>query len=248
MEHLFRKEKPEHPDQRPLPCHVAIIMDGNGRWAREKGLPRIEGHKKGVDATRRIIESADDIGIRVLTLYAFSTENWKRPRKEVFALMSLLSYYMKKERPQLHRKNVRIRTIGDLEKIPFHTRRELTRSVETTSANNGLTLNLAVNYGSRAEIITGIRRIAEDLKQERITPGRISEELFGNYLQTAGLPDPDLLIRTGSEMRISNFLLWQIAYTELWVTPVLWPDFSEKDFSGAISDFRNRHRRFGDIK
>ncbi len=231
-----------------MPSHIAIIMDGNGRWAQEQGRHRVEGHKKGVDVVREIITAADDINIRVLTLYTFSTENWKRPKKEVFALMALLKRYLRKETPVLHEKDVRVRAIGDLSGIPSGARAEIERSIEITSANKGLILNLAINYGSRAEILQAVSKIIMDEKRGKITVEELSDKTFENYLYTAGLPDPDLLIRTGNEKRISNFLLWQLAYTEFWVTPVLWPAFKKSDFYTAILDYQQRKRRFGGLK
>ncbi len=230
-----------------LPAHIAIIMDGNGRWAQKNKLPRVEGHRKGVEVIREIIEAADDIGIKVLTLYAFSTENWKRPRQEVFALMQLLKYYLTKETKKLNEKNVRVKAVGDLAGIPPAARKVISRSMEITGQNSGLILNLAVNYGARAEIVEGVKKILIDAEEGRIDAGKITQESFSNYLYTCGLPDPDLLIRTGNEMRVSNFLLWQIAYTELWVTPLFWPEFTSRDFYAAISDYQNRKRRFGGL-
>jgi undecaprenyl diphosphate synthase len=239
---------PGRIDNSRLPSHVAIIMDGNGRWAVKNGLPRVEGHRKGVQVIKEITKASDNLGIKVLTLYAFSTENWKRPKNEVFALMRLMKYYLRKETDELHEKNIRIRAIGDIDGIPASPRKELLKSIEKTSGNRGMTLNLAVNYGGRAEIIEGIRKVVKDLKEGRIKPEDITQESFGNFLYTAELPDPDLLIRTGNEMRVSNFLLWQIAYTELWVTPLFWPEFRKEDFFSAVLDYQRRKRRFGGIK
>lgn len=235
-------------DRKRVPAHVAIIMDGNGRWAERNGLPRIEGHRRGAEVTREIIEAADDIGIKVLTLYAFSTENWKRPRKEVFALMRLLKNYLSRETGRMHGKNVKVRAIGDIDALPAYARRELAASMKKTGGNTGLILNLAVNYGARSEIIRGIKSMLRDAANGTITAENITPEEFGGYLYTAGLPDPDLLIRTGNEFRVSNFLLWQVAYAELFVSPLLWPEFNRKAFYSAIADFQKRKRRFGGLQ
>ncbi len=243
----YGKNLLEEIDFTRLPAHIAIIMDGNGRWAEKNRLHRVEGHRKGVEVTREIIEAASDLGIRVLTLYAFSTENWKRPKREVFALMQLLKHYLGKEIGNLHDRNVRVRAVGDLDRIPPGAKKVILRSVEKTRGNSGLTLNLAVNYGARAEIIDGIRKILKDAEEGRMKTEEITQETFERYLSTAGLPDPDLLIRTGNEMRISNFLLWQIAYTEFWVSPLFWPEFTKQDFYTAISDYQKRSRRFGAV-
>jgi undecaprenyl diphosphate synthase len=247
-ENLSEKSLMEGIDRTRLPAHTAVIMDGNGRWAGRKGLPRAEGHRKGVEVIREIIEAADDLGIKVLTLYAFSTENWKRPKKEVFALMQLLRHYLRKETGRLNGKNVSIRAIGDLSGIPPSAKRELLKSIEATSANSGLILNLAVNYGARSEIIEGVKKMLRDAKEGCLEPETLTREKFENYLYTAGLPDPDLLIRTGNEFRVSNFLLWQIAYTEFWVTPLCWPEFKKADFYAAVADYQRRKRRFGGLK
>jgi undecaprenyl diphosphate synthase len=239
---------PGRIDKSRLPSHVAIIMDGNGRWARKKGLPRVEGHRKGVEVIREIIKAADGLGVKFLTLYAFSTENWKRPKREVFALMRLMKYYLRSETNKLNEKNIKIRAIGDISGIPAASSRELAESIKKTSGNSGMTLTLAINYGGRTEIIDGIKKAFKDSAEGKINPENITQEDFEKYLYTAGLPDPDLLIRTGNEMRISNFLLWQIAYTELWVTPLFWPEFTKGDFFNAVLDYQKRKRRFGGIK
>lgn len=243
---LSEKTPPDETGGR-LPAHIAIIMDGNGRWAEKHGLPRVEGHRRGVEVIKEITEAADALGIKVLTLYAFSTENWKRPKKEVFALMQLMKHYLKKETPEMDEKNIRIKAIGDLTGLPPGARGELLKSIKKTEANSGLILNFAVNYGARAEIIAGIRKILREAEEGRINAEDITQESFGDYLSTSPLPDPDLLIRTGNEMRVSNFLLWQIAYTELWVTPLFWPEFRKRDFHEAVSDYQKRKRRFGGL-
>lgn len=231
-----------------LPVHIAIIMDGNGRWARSRGLPRTAGHEEGVKAVKRIVRAAGNINLPYLTLYTFSTENWKRPKSEVTAIMKLLYRATRRELNELLANNVRLITTGDIEALSPSRRDILKDAMARTAKNTGLTLNLALNYSGRFEILRAARMIAEDVSRHKLKPEEISEKLFTDYLQTNGLPDPDLLIRTSGELRISNFLLWQMAYTEIYVTDVLWPDFDEKDFYQAIIDFQGRERRFGKIK
>ncbi|UCE67929.1 MAG: isoprenyl transferase [Candidatus Zixiibacteriota bacterium] len=228
-----------------LPEHVAIIMDGNGRWARKRGLLRTAGHRAGVKTVKKIVRIAGDIGLKYLTLFTFSTENWKRPKDEVSAIMRLLEQTTKKELSELLENNVRLIATGNIENLPPKKREVLLDAIERTRNNTGLVLNLALSYSGRAEILQAIKNITTDLSSKKISPDDINDELFSSYLQTNGLPDPDLLIRTSGEMRISNFLLWQTAYTELYVTDVLWPDFSEDDFLKAIADYQRRDRRFG---
>lgn len=228
-----------------LPSHVAIIMDGNGRWARKRGLPRTAGHRAGVKTVKKIVRLAGDIGLKYLTLFTFSTENWKRPKSEVTALMKLLGETTKRELSELLENNVKLMATGDIEDLPRERREILVDAIKRTTGNTGLVLNLALNYSGRNEIIQAVKRISRDVVSGGLSPERIDEALISSYLQTSGLPDPDLLIRTSGEMRISNFLLWQTAYTELYVTDVLWPDFSENDFLRAILDFQSRERRFG---
>jgi undecaprenyl diphosphate synthase len=227
-----------------LPRHVAVIMDGNGRWARQKGLPRIEGHKAGSRAVRDTIEVSARLGIKYLTLYAFSKENWKRPRQEVIRLWAFLRDYLKKETRTLMDNNLRLRVIGEKSGIPGPALRELERVEKATAANTRMTLVLALNYGGRAEIVEAVRKL---LRSGRVKPRDLDEERFSSFLDTAGIPDPDLLIRTSGELRVSNFLLWQIAYTEIWITTLLWPDFGAKDLLRAVVDYQKRDRRFGDI-
>ena len=228
-----------------LPRHIAIIMDGNTRWARGRGLRPIEGHRAGVDTVRDIVEAAGQLGIEVLTLYTFSTENWKRPRREVLGLMNLLRETVVKETPELARNNVRLRTIGRTDAIPGSSRRALLEAIEETSSNTGLILNLALNYGGRAEIIDAVRGIASEIEAGRLRTRDVDEKLLSRHLYTSGLPDPDLLIRTSGELRVSNFLLWQIAYSEMWVTDMLWPDFRREHLYDAIRSYQSRERRFG---
>jgi undecaprenyl diphosphate synthase len=230
-----------------VPRHVAVIMDGNGRWARERGRPREFGHRAGMTAVRESVEGAIEAGVEVLTLYAFSQENWGRPRGEVSALMSLLELYVRKEQRDLKEKGVEVRAIGDLDRLGPRTRRALEGIVEHTRGETRMRLNLAVSYGSRAEIVRAARLLAEQVRDGTLSPGEIDEELFASRLYTADCPDPDLLIRTSGELRISNFMLWQLAYTELHITPVLWPDFDREHLYAAIRDFQRRERRFGRV-
>jgi undecaprenyl diphosphate synthase len=230
-----------------LPIHVAIIMDGNGRWAQKRGLPRTAGHRAGVKAVKRIVRLAGDIGLKYLTLFTFSTENWNRPKSEVSALMKLLGDTTRRELAELLENNVRLIATGNIDKLPQERREILLDAIERTTANTGLVLNLALNYSGRNEILLAVRSISQDVAAGKVQSDQIDDALFASYLQTASLPEPDLLIRTSGEMRISNFLLWQTAYTELYVTDILWPDFSENDFLEAILDFEGRERRFGKI-
>lgn len=230
-----------------MPIHVAIIMDGNGRWAQKRGLPRTAGHRAGVKAVKRIVRLAGDIGLKYLTLFTFSTENWNRPKSEVSALMKLLGDTTRRELAELLENNVRLIATGNIDKLPDLRREILLDAIERTTANTGLVLNLALNYSGRNEIIQAVKAISIDIAAGKIQPNQIDDALFATYLQTCDLPEPDLLIRTSGEMRISNFFLWQTAYTELYVTDILWPDFSENDFLEAILDFQGRERRFGKI-
>jgi undecaprenyl diphosphate synthase len=227
-----------------LPAHIAVIMDGNGRWAARKHLPRVEGHRAGIDSVRDIVETSARLGIQVLTLYAFSVENWKRPAAEVSMLMLLLKRYLRLELGTLLRHDIRFKVIGDFDKLARDVQEEL-REAETKTANNrGMLFNIALNYGGRAEIVEAARRIVA----EHVPAEAIDEQRFASYLYTAGQPDPDLLIRTSGEMRVSNFLLWQIAYAEIWVTDTLWPDFRKADLLEAIVAYQKRDRRYGGIK
>jgi undecaprenyl diphosphate synthase len=230
-----------------LPAHVAIIMDGNGRWAKRRGLPRTAGHKAGVKTVKRIVRAAGDIDISILTLFTFSRENWKRPKYEVSSIMKLLYETTKREMDELNKNNVKLITTGRIEELPSEKREILESAKNRTKDNTGLILNLALNYGGRTEILDAMKKFALDVKKGRIEPDDLNEVTFSAYLYTKDLPDPDLLIRTSGEMRISNFLLWQTSYTELYVTDVLWPNFTVKDFYQAIWDYQNRERRFGKI-
>ncbi len=228
-----------------IPQHVAIIMDGNGRWAQQRGEHRIAGHQNGVQPIRDVVETAAKVGVRYLTLYAFSTENWGRPKEEVDALMSLLVDAIKSEVERLHRNNVRMNVIGDVKSLPQEVQQKLADACALTANNTGLTLTLALSYSARWEIVNAAKQCAADVANGKLHPDNISDEVFERYLSTAGMPDPELLIRTSGEQRISNFLLWQLAYAELYFTEVLWPDFGEKDFMLAIADYQRRERRFG---
>src|SRR5512137_2334414 len=230
-----------------LPRHVAIIMDGNGRWAKERHLPRIEGHRAGAESARVIIRTAGELGIKYLTLYAFSVENWNRPKEEVDALMKYLVHYLKSETPELNKNNVRLEVIGQIYRLPEAVQEHLRKSIATLSKNNGLTLIMALSYGGRTEIVEAVRSIAHKVKAGEIDPAEITEQLFAQHLYTRNVPDPDLLIRTSGEMRVSNFLLWQISYAELVVTPTFWPDFRKSQFYAALEEYNQRHRRFGAI-
>jgi len=234
-------------DPARLPSHVAIIMDGNGRWAARRGLPRVAGHRAGAGAVRRTVEAAARLGIGWLTLYAFSTENWKRPRVEVEALMQLLREFLRKELKALQKNSIRFQTIGRLDPLPESLRDEVRRAEEATSTNGGLCLNIAINYGARSEMVDAFRRMAWEAFSGRLHPERIDEGMISSRLYTGRMPDPDLLIRTSGEMRISNFLLWQIAYSEIHVTETLWPDFGRGDLVRAIIDYQKRDRRYGGI-
>jgi undecaprenyl diphosphate synthase len=231
-----------------LPAHVAIIMDGNGRWARQRGLPRTAGHKYGVKAVKKVVRAAGDIDLKYLTLFTFSTENWNRPKSEVSAIMNLLYETTRRELNELLENNVRLITTGDIESLSPKRRDMLKDAISRTSGNTGLTLNLALNYSGRLEIIQAVKHIAADIAAGKMKSDELDERQFSKYLLTDGLPDPDLLIRTSGEMRISNFLLWQMSYTELYVTDILWPDFDEAAFYKALSDFQKRERRFGRVK
>ncbi len=235
----------EEIDQGKLPYHIAIIMDGNGRWAKKKHLNRINGHMKGVEAVREVVTSCRELGIKVLTLYAFSIENWQRPKDEVGALMELLKEYLVKEREEMIKNNIRLFAIGQLEDLPPDVRAALEETIKKTSHCDGMILNLALSYGGRSEILHAVRGMLSDLKQGKIKEEEIDLSSFPKYLWTGGLPDPDLLIRTSGESRISNFLLYQIAYTELYLTETLWPDFDRKELLKAIAEYQTRERRFG---
>ncbi|MEG2811027.1 MAG: isoprenyl transferase [Clostridium sp.] len=248
---LFKKNsdiKVEDLDMNNIPKHIAIIMDGNGRWAKRKGLPRSMGHKAGVETIREIVKTSSNIGIKYLTLYAFSTENWKRPPEEVNSLMKLLVEYLKKEVKELNSNNVVVNFIGDITALPKVCQDELVKAKAITANNTGLTLNLALNYGSRHEILSAVNSIIDDYKDGKLLSDKITEEEFSSRLYTKNMVDPDIIIRPSGEYRLSNFLLWQSAYSEFWFSNIYWPDFTSSDLYHAIYDYQKRDRRFGGIK
>lgn len=230
-----------------VPKHIAIIMDGNGRWAKKRFMPRIYGHKVGVEALRAIVKRCNNLGVEYLTVYAFSTENWNRPKDEVSGLMDLLVNYLRSEVEELHQNGVVVQCVGYLDELPEVAKAEIAKAYEKTKDNKGLTFNIALNYGGRDELRRGIQKIAEAVKLGAIQPDEITDEMISENLYTKGQPDPDLMIRTSGEIRISNFLLWQLAYTEFYFTEVLWPDFNEKELDAAIDVFNQRSRRYGKV-
>jgi undecaprenyl diphosphate synthase len=231
-----------------VPRHIGIILDGNGRWARKRGLPRTAGHRAGTDATRKIVRACGELGVSYLTVYVFSSENWGRPKIEVSMLMELLVEMTRREIENLNANNVRLQTVGDISRLPSKTKKALLDGIETTKNNTGLTLVLAVSYGGRAEIVTAAKRIAAEAARDPGLLAKLDEKVFSRYLYTADIPDPELIVRTGGECRISNFLLWQAAYAELYITDVLWPDFDKECLVKAIEEFNRRDRRFGKVK
>ena len=235
-------------DMTRIPKHIAIIMDGNGRWAKQHNLPRPLGHKAGVETIRKIVKECNELGVKYLTLYAFSTENWNRPVQEIDALMKLLVEYLKNEFQELNANDVVINSIGNISKLPKICRVELDNAYEQTKNNKGLVLNLALNYGGRNEIVEAVKKITLDINSKKISKDEITEELFSKYMYTGEIPDPDLIIRPSGELRLSNFLLWQSAYSEFWFSDINWPDFNENQLRLAISDYQKRDRRFGKVK
>jgi undecaprenyl diphosphate synthase len=239
---------PSSPTNPPIiPRHIAIIMDGNGRWAEERGLPRREGHRAGADSVRACVEACGDLGVEYLTLYAFSSENWKRPKTEVDALMRLLEAFLKQKTKEMRQRNVRLQAIGRLDLLPERCQKQLHRAIEDTSENSGLTLVLALSYGSREEIVDGVKSVVRAVREGHIDEAMITPDLFGKHLYTRYYPDPDLLIRTSGEMRVSNFLLWQISYAEMYITKTLWPDFRHADLKEAVDEYARRNRRYGGL-
>jgi undecaprenyl diphosphate synthase len=228
-----------------IPVHIAIIMDGNGRWAKKRSLPRVAGHREGVTSVRDIVEACGQLGVKYLTLYAFSTENWSRPREEVSMLMHLLLNSLRDETDRLHKNNVRLTAIGDIDKLPTKVQEKLAETISITKNNTGLTLNLALSYSGRWEIVQAVRDIARKVQNDKIKIDDINEALISDHLTTEGMPDPDLLIRTGGEYRVSNFMLWQQAYSELYICPLYWPEFRRDHLYEAVRDYQNRERRFG---
>lgn len=246
-EDLLTKKK-ELAQIEQLPSHIAIIMDGNGRWAKKRSLPRIAGHYEGMQTVRKITRFANDVGIETLTLYAFSTENWKRPKKEVDYLMRLPEEFMRTYLPELIEQNIQVQLMGNIDLLPEHTKRAITKAVEKTSHNDGLILNFALNYGSRDEIIQSVQQIVNKVQLGTISSDNITEELISSHLMTKDLTEPDLLIRTSGEIRLSNFMLWQLAYTEFWFTNTLWPDFDEACLMDGIESYQKRNRKYGGLK
>lgn len=230
-----------------IPKHIAIIMDGNGRWAKKRGLPRAAGHKRGVDTVRNIVETCTQLGVKYLTLYTFSTENWKRPQEEVSVLMRLLLRSLKDRTSELHENDIKLTTIGDISALPVEVQNQLLEDIEKTKNNKKMVLNLALSYSGRWEILRAINNISEELKEGKINAGEIDERIFSNHLTTCNMPDPDLVIRTSGEFRVSNFLLWQIAYSEFYITDVYWPEFNREHLYDAIRNFQKRERRFGKV-
>lgn len=245
---MARKKDQPVIDKDRIPQHIAIIMDGNGRWAKKRFMPRTMGHRAGMASLKKAVKACDELGVAILTVFAFSTENWKRPGEEVNYLMQLLTEFMRKELDELHQNNVRIQVLGDYFAMPSECREEIKKALEMTSTNTGLIFNIALNYGARQEIIDAAKKLALKIVDGEIKAEEVNEELFSRLLYTKGMPDPDLLIRSSGEKRISNFMLWQIAYTELVVTDTLWPDFNETDLIRAIGEYQQRDRKFGGIK
>ena len=239
------EEKISLLDKTQIPVHVAMIMDGNGRWAKKRGLERSEGHTEGISTVHRVTRLSGELGIKYLTLYAFSTENWNRPKAEVDTLMYLIGWAIERELPELKANNVKVNLLGNIERIPDDARKRLFYAVEQTKDNTGLQLNMCLSYSSRWELTDAARKLSRLVAEGKLNPEDINENSISENLTTAGMPDPDLLIRTGGEHRVSNYLLWQIAYSELYFTPILWPDFSDEDYVNALLDFQNRERRFG---
>lgn len=244
---LTSADLPDQAEEGKLPQHIAIIMDGNGRWAKRKGLPRIAGHREGMKVVTKIVRVASNMGIEVLTLYAFSTENWKRPKKEVDYLLGLPERYLKAELPKLIENNVQVRLIGTTDHLPDHTLRAVEKAVKDTESNTGMILNFALNYGSRYEMLEAVKSIGRLIEEGKLSADSLTEETIHAHLMTSQLNDPDLLIRTSGEIRLSNFMLWQLAYSEFWFTDVLWPDFKEQDFVEAIAVYQKRKRRYGGV-
>lgn len=244
---MFFKKKTEELNLNAMPKHIAFIMDGNGRWAKKRGMPRLVGHNAGTEAIKRIVKESKRLGVAYITFYAFSTENWKRPLEEVNGLMSILVKFIKSEIDEIHENNVKVHILGDIDKLPDYAREQVDYALALTQFNDGLHFNIALNYGGRDEIITAVKHIVNDVQMDRLSPEEINETLFSNYLYTKGMPDPDLMIRTSGEVRLSNFLLWQLAYSEMDFVDVYWPDFDENQYRNAILEYQKRSRRFGAI-
>lgn len=234
-------------DMERIPAHIAIIMDGNGRWAKQRKLPRTMGHRAGMKNIKMMVEESSNLGVKYLTLYAFSTENWKRSKEEVGALMDLVVEFINKEFEELHRNNVKLNSIGDISKLPEKSRAAVENAMYKTRNNTGLTLNIALNYGGRDEIIKGVKEIAKEVLEGKLQVDNIDDKIISDHLYTSGMPDPDIVIRPSGELRLSNYLLWQSAYSEFWFSNINWPDFTKEDLRRAISDFQKRDRRFGGV-
>lgn len=237
----------EQIDMNRIPKHIAIIMDGNGRWAKKRFLPRTAGHREGVERVSEIVEAASDLNVQCLSLYAFSTENWKRPKEEIDALMNLLILYINRELDRIHKNNIRMRVMGDVSKLPKNVAEKVQMAIEKTKDNTGMVLNIGLNYGGRDEIVRAVKNILADVKRGKLKEEDINSDMFSKYLYTSELPDPDLLIRPSGELRLSNFMLYQVAYTEFWFSEIYWPDFKPKNLYEAIIDYQKRDRRFGGI-
>ena len=234
-------------DMERIPAHIAIIMDGNGRWAKQRKLPRTMGHRAGMKNIKMMVEESSNLGVKYLTLYAFSTENWKRTKEEVGALMDLVVEFINKEFEELHRNNVKLNSIGDISKLPEKSKAAVEDAMYKTRNNTGLTLNIALNYGGRDEIVKGVKEIAKEVLEGKLQIDNIDDKIISDHLYTSGMPDPDIIIRPSGELRLSNYLLWQSAYSEFWFSNINWPDFTKEDLRRAISDFQNRDRRFGGV-
>lgn len=237
----------EQIDMNRIPKHIAIIMDGNGRWAKKRFLPRTAGHREGVERVSEIVEAASDLNVQCLSLYAFSTENWKRPKEEIDALMNLLILYINRELDRIHKNNIKMRVMGDVSKLPKNVAEKVQMAIEKTKDNTGMVLNIGLNYGGRDEIVRAVKNILADVKRGKLKEEDINSDMFSKYLYTSELPDPDLLIRPSGELRLSNFMLYQVAYTEFWFSEIYWPDFKPKNLYEAIIDYQKRDRRFGGI-
>lgn len=250
---LMKRKKPltleqtEDLNRHQIPSHIAIIMDGNGRWAKQRGLPRVAGHREGMNVIKNIVKACNSLGVETLTLYAFSTENWKRPKPEVDFLMRLPERFLSVELPKLIEENVVVRTTGEMDELPDYTKKAVREAIESTKHNDGLILNFALNYGSRAELMDAFKTMYKDVHAGKLSEDQIDEDTVTDYLMTSGLEEPDLLIRTSGEKRLSNFMLWQLAYAEFWFTDVLWPDFTEDNFFDAVKEYQNRQRRYGGV-
>jgi len=231
----------------PVPRHLAVIMDGNGRWAKQRGLPRVEGHRQGAESVKAVVKAAGELGIKFITLYAFSVENWNRPKDEVDTLMKYLLRFLKRELAEMSKNNIRLQAIGQIWRLPEIIQEQLQKTTQATAKNNGITLTLALSYGGRTEIVDAVRQIAQEVKAGKLDAGEINEQVIAHHLYTHGTPDPDLLIRTSGEMRVSNFLLWQISYAEFVITKTLWPDFGKREFYAALEEYSQRQRRYGGL-